>query len=236
MSKSTLLERSLCICWANQTFDLFADRAAYWREASSLIIADPHFGKAAAYRAAGVPVPEATTAANLERLSRLLQATAAGRLIILGDFLHARAGRIDATMNAIAQWREKYARIEIVLVRGNHDQHAGDPPREWNITCADEPLVEANLAFRHAPVDVQCESNVVQTPFSLAGHIHPCAVLRDLDGSSLRVAWIHVSHNQMILPAFGAFTGMHPIERGEGDRIFAAGPDSVVEMRTVVWK
>jgi hypothetical protein len=33
-----------------------------------------------------------------------------------------------------------------------------------------------------------------------------------------------------VLPAFGAFTGMHPIERAPGDRVFAVADDRVVEI------
>jgi hypothetical protein len=33
-----------------------------------------------------------------------------------------------------------------------------------------------------------------------------------------------------VLPSFGSFTGGHPIRLGAGDRVFAAGPDSVLDL------
>jgi len=33
-----------------------------------------------------------------------------------------------------------------------------------------------------------------------------------------------------VLPAFGSFTGMHPIRPAQGDRVFAVADDKVVEI------
>lgn len=70
---------------------LLADKAIWWPQQQALLIADIHIGKAAAYRALGQPVPQGTTAANLQRLDALLQRFACRQLIFLGDFLHAPA-------------------------------------------------------------------------------------------------------------------------------------------------
>ncbi len=52
---------------------LLADKAIYWPEQRALLVADIHFGKAAAYRRLGQPVPHGTTQANLQRLDALLE-------------------------------------------------------------------------------------------------------------------------------------------------------------------
>lgn len=229
----------LSIRWAGSSFDLHADRAIYWRKMKSLIIADPHFGKAAAFRANGVPVPHGTTQANLERLSNVLHSTNAERLIVLGDFLHAAAGRADQTMKTIANWRERHCGVNIVLVRGNHDENAGDPPPEWGFACVDQPLLEGEFAFCHDPCAQDGAPGTCDAPaklaqrFIFAGHVHPGAILRDVDGSSLRAACFHFSRRLALLPAFGAFTGMHPIQPQRGDRVFAVNEGSILEVKTV---
>lgn len=229
----------LSIKWAGQRFDLFSARAALWRRAGTLIIADAHFGKAAAFRHHGVPVPAGTTQADVNRLSHLIDQTRARRLIILGDFLHARVGRADSTMSILGAWRDRHAALEIVLVRGNHDQNAGDPPPQWNFTCVNEPLIEDKFAFFHDPAMTERgidEAGITCNPigrsyYSFAGHIHPCAILHDTDGSALRAACFYFGERQAILPAFGCFTGTHPIRPHRGERIFAIGPDdSVIEV------
>ena len=76
---------------------LLGERAVYWERARTLLVADPHFGKAAAFRAAGVLVPRGTTGETLSRLDAALDRTRAERIVFLGDFLHAREGRSAET-------------------------------------------------------------------------------------------------------------------------------------------
>ncbi|NUR18637.1 MAG: DEAD/DEAH box helicase, partial [Gemmatimonadaceae bacterium] len=47
---------------------LLPERAAYWPARTTLLVADAHFGKAATFRAAAIPVPAGTTDATLGRL------------------------------------------------------------------------------------------------------------------------------------------------------------------------
>ena len=89
-----------------------------------LIVADIHFGKAAAFRAQGVPVPRGTTTQNLNALDELINACEAQHVLFLGDFLHARASHASATLDALHGWRARHKLIRLTLVRGNHDAHA----------------------------------------------------------------------------------------------------------------
>ena len=52
-----------------QTLMLLPERAMFWRERQALLVADAHWGKAAAFRARGVPVPRGTTLEGLRRLT-----------------------------------------------------------------------------------------------------------------------------------------------------------------------
>ena len=115
-----------------------AERAAYWERTRTLLVADPHFGKAAAFRAAGVP----GAARHDDRIARsgstaALARTGATRIVFLGDFLHAREGREAETTRVVGEWRSRNAAVEMVLVRGNHDVRAGDPGPEIDIRCVD---------------------------------------------------------------------------------------------------
>ncbi len=112
---------------------LLPERAVFRERTATLLIADPHWGKAATFRASGIPVPRGTTLDGLARLDAMLQRTGARRIIFLGDYLHARQGRSPTTLQALAEWRARHLDIELVLVRGNHDRHAGDPPPELGL-------------------------------------------------------------------------------------------------------
>lgn len=65
------------------------DHTLYWPAADTLILADPHFGKAGVFRRQSLAVPAGTTRDDLARLTDAIEQTGCRRLLILGDFLHA---------------------------------------------------------------------------------------------------------------------------------------------------
>ena len=103
IDKAPLIEETgtLAIELAGERVLLLPEKALYWPREKMLIIADIHFGKAASFRALGVPVPGGTTAANLSALDMLLARHAVREILFLGDFLHAKAAQAEATMTAI---------------------------------------------------------------------------------------------------------------------------------------
>jgi DNA ligase-associated metallophosphoesterase len=204
---------------------LLAHKAVWWPAERTLLIADAHLGKAVSFRRLGVPVPEATTRGTLDAIDVLLAAHEAQRIVFLGDLLHSRHAHAPATLTTVAAWREQRPRLELVLVRGNHDDRAGDPPSSWGVHCVDEPHylpAAPRLALCHHPRPRPGDS-------VLAGHLHPCiSIGRGID--RLRLPCFHVGAGVVVLPAFGAFTGMHPIERMPGDRVFLVADNGVHEL------
>ena len=68
--------------------------------------------------------------------------------------------------------------------------------------------------------------------YVLAGHSHPCVHLgRGID--RLRLPCFHFGAAVGVLPAFGAFTGMHPIVREADDRVFAVADNALHELPTL---
>ena len=92
---------------------LLPERAIYWPAQSTLIVSDLHIGKAAAFRAAGVPVPEQTTAAMLDRLTNAVERTGAKTILCLGDLLHAPSGRTPAALEAVSTWRDQHRQLQL---------------------------------------------------------------------------------------------------------------------------
>lgn len=210
--------------WGGQELELLYERAAYWPSARTLFIADPHFGKAAAFRQLGVPVPAGTTDADLNRLDGLFTRTGAQRLIVLGDFLHARMLEPQRTLMLMGEWWSRKIGWETIVVRGNHDCRAGDPPASWGIRMEDEPFDCGGFMCCHQPQHVPGQ-------FVLAGHYHPAVMLEGPDRSSLRVPCFRFGERTAILPAFGRFTGAKAFRPRAGERVFVVGPDEVVEVR-----
>lgn len=211
--------------WGGESLTLLHERALWWPAEKTLFIADPHFGKAATFRFAGIPVPETSHDDDLKKLSFILTHTAAQRLVILGDFLHAKNGRSEELFAALHAWRERHSGIEMVLVEGNHDRHAGALPGELRITCVKGPWTLGPFHCRHEPQEA------VELPV-LAGHIHPAFRLSERIGGSIHSPCFHFAPRLAVLPAFGSFTGTHSIRPSQGDRVFLVGEDSVLEINT----
>jgi uncharacterized protein len=248
----------LTIDWAGHQWELLPEKALHWPARRTVIVADVHFGKAAAFRHLGVPVPHGTTAHDLARLGEIVQTTRCERMIILGDLLHARHGRAEDTMQSIGEWRRQHAALDITLVRGNHDLHAGDPPVDWMIACVDRLQID-RIHLQHALAEVipalggpgiqraaggattshrsrarrDWMPGLPRAGVTIAGHVHPCVRLRDVDGSSMRAACFVFSDCAALLPAFGSFTGTHAVQPREGDRVFAVGAGEVIEIEGV---
>jgi DNA ligase-associated metallophosphoesterase len=211
------------IKWAGETLHLLPERAVWWPRERTLFIADPHFGKAATFRRLGIPVPETTHEDDLERLTGLLVASDAQRLVILGDFFHARTGKNASTLATLTDWRQRQAAQEIVLVRGNHDRSSGNLPAEWKFSTVDGPWSLGPFQCHHEPQEVP-------DGFVLAGHLHPSFGWSRRNGSGLHAPCFHLTARVAVLPAFGSFTGTHAIEVEAADRVFLVGPEAVIEV------
>ena len=208
---------------AGELLLLLPEKAVFWPAHSMLIIADIHFGKAASFRALGVPVPRGTTTENLAGLDALIEQHGAHQVVFLGDFLHARAAHASSTQLAMLTWRNTRRDLRLTLVRGNHDKHAGDPAAVLGIELVDEPHEVGPFAFCHHP-------DLDTNGYALAGHVHPAWVLATRF-DSLRLPCFVVGNRRMILPSFGAFTGGHTVKREAGDAIFVTSGEAVHSVR-----
>ncbi|KRC03505.1 ligase-associated DNA damage response endonuclease PdeM [Duganella sp. Root198D2] len=191
---------------------LLPQKALYWPAARTLMVADIHFGKAASFRALGVPVPRGITSENLASLETLVTAYDTRRLVFLGDFLHSKAAQATATLQAMLDWRGRHRELELLLVRGNHDWHAGDPSTLLDVAVVEEPFACGPFALCHHP-DVAGEGYVI------AGHVHPVFHLRT-GRESLRLPCFLLGTTRTILPAFGAFTGGHSLIPQASDKVY----------------
>ena len=205
---------------AGETLWLMAQKAIYWPAQRCLLIADAHFGKAAAYRSLGQPVPQGTTASNLQVLEGLLATLECERLIFLGDFLHGPGSHVAATLTPLHAWRQRYPALRVTLIRGNHDQRAGDPPASLGFEVVDEPLLLGPFALCHEPEPLAGHH-------VLAGHVHPVYRLQGRGRQSLRLPCFQLGSEVSLLPAFGAFTGGYPITPAAGSRIYVLGEQRV---------
>lgn len=208
---------------AGDRLRLLPERAAWWQAGRTLLVADAHFGKAASFRAQGVPVPGGTTEETLARLDALVARCGAARVAFLGDFLHSRHGRVPGTFEALSAWRQRHAALELLLVRGNHDLRAGDPPESLGVRVESEPCPAGPWLLCHEP-------GPQVGGYVLAGHLHPAVRLTGRANESLRLPCFWFGADAAVLPAFGAFTGTAVVAPAPGDRVCVIADDRVLEL------
>lgn len=202
--------------------ELLPERALAWPEAGLVAVADPHWGKTESFQRHGIPVPTGVLEDDLARLSSVLLATGARRLLLLGDLVHSREGLTPALVRRLADWRRTHAAVEMVLLRGNHDLAAGPLPPAWELDVREDALDLGPFRFTHHPTP---------TPgrYVWAGHLHPQVRLSSR-GERLRLPCFHVGREVGVLPAFSAFTGGLDVVRRPGERVFALAGPSVIEV------
>ena len=193
-------QRELAVDVAATTLLCSWQRTLFWPEERTLFVADIHLGKAASFRAAGVPMPTGHSGHDLSRISALLTAYQAIRLVILGDMVHTQTSYTGALERNFEAFRVLHSGVEMILVRGNHDRHAGDAPLAWGLKIVCEPFVLGPFACCHEP------GRAGDSGFELAGHFHPAIRLQTArEGVTLPCFWRHTCG--IVLPAFGSLTG-----------------------------
>lgn len=209
------------LCGAGVT--LRPDGSLYWPARGTLVVADLHFGKADTFRAAALPVPGGA-AGTLARLAAALTDTGATRLVVLGDFWHARAGRTARLLTELAAWRAARPALAIDLVRGNHDR-AGAPPAGWAASWLAEPVVDPPFGFAHFP-------EPSPAGYVLAGHLHPGVTVAGRGREVFRLPCFWFGPAVGVLPAFGSFTGTSLITPAAGDTVAAVAGDQLILIPT----
>lgn len=206
---------------------------------SQLIVADVHLGKAASFRAQGVPVPDQVTEESLERLSGLIRVSGSSSLIVLGDLIHDRKA-LSGLLPIWELWREQHPRLELKLIVGNHDRKAGRSAIEKQLPglqVHEEKLLDQGLLMAHEAddlIDVQTPADApVNAPvLGLCGHEHPVVLIPDaLKAKHIRRPCFYLDHQQILhLPAFGSFTGGHLVSLAQCKRLFIDMVDAVKEL------
>ena len=204
-----------------QNLWLSAQRSVFWEEQKALIVSDLHFGKTGHFRKSGIAVPQSVYKEDLQRLVSLLHYFNPKKLIVVGDFFHSHA---NVELDWFQKWRNDFAALEIILVRGNHDILHDAWYKQTNITIIENELIINPFLFTHD----RCDDH--QNLYTFCGHLHPGIVLHGLGKQSLRLPCFYFAKNHCVLPAFSKFTGAVSVEPKQNDTVFAIVENKLVRM------
>ncbi|TRO67245.1 ligase-associated DNA damage response endonuclease PdeM [Christiangramia sabulilitoris] len=202
----------------DQDFVLHPFGAAYWPEQEVLLVADVHLGKVSHFRKHGSAVPLKAAAQNFIRLDELRKEFDPEHIVFMGDLFHSS---LNIEWNMFEEWVSSIDN-RVHLVAGNHDIISPTKYESLGIEIYSEIKV-AGFHLSHHPEPQEDHYNI-------CGHIHPGFKMRGDGRQLLKLSCFFRSSNQLILPAFGEFTGNYFIEPEEGDRIFAITGKEVIQV------
>lgn len=191
-----------------------------WHDQKTLILADLHLGKATHFRKNGIAVPAAIENENYARLSTLLLNNDITRVLILGDLFHSD---FNEQWNIFLFFIKKFPAISFDLVKGNHDILEEVKYTSENLKIYLKSYESEGFLFTHEPQ----EDKIL---YNICGHIHPGVKIKGSGKQVLRLPCFYFNQKSGILPAFGAFTGLHILNVSQNDEIYGIIENEVLKL------
>ena len=193
-------------------------KAIYWEDTSSLILSDVHVGKLNHFQKNGIAIPNDGSRNNLINIKSLVNEYDPDQVYILGDLFHSSYNQ---------EWDDwlvyfSKSNIKFALILGNHDQNDSK---------------KYGIATLHLLInslwDLFCLLTILKKKlikFNICGHVHPAVKLRGLGRQYMKLNCFYISDNQLILPAFGIFTGSHILKPNKTDHVICLTSDGLFEL------
>ena len=220
--------------WHGQTFWLHPHRLLFWEEEKILIGSDLHLGKIGHFRKSGIALPQGVYKEDLHRLFAAFQYFQPRQFLVVGDLFHSTANK---ELDWFIRWRNDFAALEIVLIRGNHDVLSETWYTDNGIqVCPD--CIYNGLRFIHDPMPAKKEKAIAKSADdhdpkllpTISGHVHPGIRFNGFARQSVQLPCFYFSQTQCILPAFSLFTGLFIVKPQHGDDVFVLLNDEVLKM------
>lgn len=215
-----IVKNSISYSIHDQELELLPERAIFWKNQSTLIIADLHLGKVSHFRKAGIPIPIEAAEDCLTRLEVLINSVATEKLLILGDLFHSE---MNKEWDDFVDLIYRNPQIEFQLVKGNHDILDSKHYQRIPLSLYEERYELGPFLFTHDAVKHE-------TLYNIHGHVHPAVRLFGKAKQTIRLQCFFFGPDQGILPAFGTFTGNHTLQQSVADRVFVIVGDKVMKL------
>jgi DNA ligase-associated metallophosphoesterase len=202
------------------TFEFLLEKALWIKELDTLLIADLHFGKAAHFRKSGIPIPEPIHDLDLIRLRRLHDDYHPAHTYFLGDLFHSDWNEQWTFLNHFLQG---IGGTKFHLVKGNHDVLSPAAYLQSTLTIHESPVEFGPFLLSHEPLGV-----VPDGKLNICGHIHPGIRLVGRARQSLILPCFFQSETQLLLPAFGNFTGLARVRPSAQDKVWAIADEKII--------
>lgn len=219
IQNKTLKSKFLQLKYGYQEFVMHPSGCLYWPSQNTLLVADVHFGKVEHFRKNGSALPGKVGLENFKKLNQVLDEFQPKELIFLGDLFHSAQNK-DWDRFTVWVGRQK---VKMTLIVGNHDIIPSYRFEDLGIKVVSE-LVDGDLFLTHHP-------EKREGFFNICGHLHPGYRLRGEGRQQLKLSCFYKKPYQLVLPAFGAFTGHFLIEPEADEDVFVVSEDLVLSIK-----
>jgi uncharacterized protein len=208
--------------WKQQNWIVNTARTLFWEEEAILVVSDLHIGKTGHFRKSGIHVPQQVFIEDLQKLFEAIHFFKPQKIIFTGDLFHSTANK---ELELFAKWRNDFASIPFVLVKGNHDILSNTQYQAMNILVEQNTLQIKNIVFAHGDKPLQALQNEAEG--YIVGHVHPVYALKGLGRQHLKFPCYCFTEDQLIMPAFSVFTGGAIIKQADNQVVYIISKDEV---------
>ena len=201
---------------------LLPEKALFWPDKKVMILSDLHLGKINHFRRSGIPVPPKANQKNIELMISLFQQWNPERVIFLGDLFHSH---YNPEWEVFGQVLNYFPAVSFELVKGNHDIMSEHQYLKHKLLVHDPVLVEGPFIFSHDELEV-----IPEGKYLISGHVHPGVIIKGKGRQRLRLPCFYFGKRKGLLPAFGEFTGIHPVIPLQEDKVFVVAEGKLIEM------
>lgn len=200
---------------------LLPEKAMWWPQNKALFVSDLHLGKIEHFRREGIPLPADAGSHTLDVFQLLVERYHPQRVYILGDLFHSHHNpSVEKTRTVL----QLFPQTEFILIEGNHDILASKTYDVLGIRVCSH-LEEGPWWMTHEPMDLEDNTRV-----NICGHIHPGVRIKGRGRQSLSLPCFYMTEKQLILPAFGYFTGKAIKKQNPSASIYAIADKEVIHI------
>jgi len=203
-------------------FLLLSEKAMYWPEKKMLILSDPHLGKITHFRKAGIAVPLEAKNENWRNLNDLIVSQAPRSVYFLGDLFHST---YNDEWQELEEFMSVFDNIEFHLVLGNHDILEEKVYQNSRLKVCEQSIQDQFIFTHHPLKEPQGEL------FNFCGHIHPSILLSGKGRQRIKLPCFYFYDQQLILPAFGVFTGTKNLELAKAQSIYGVAEGEILKIK-----
>jgi len=183
-----------------------------------LLISDVHLGKISHFRKFGAAVPQKAVQKNFDLMNEAVNYFNPKTIVFMGDLFHSS---LNKEWELFEKWTATI-KAKMILVVGNHDIISQIKYEELSIEVVPEIQTEGFLLTHHPEER--------EGFFNFCGHVHPAVRLNGIGKQSVRLRCFFKTESQLLLPAFGEFTGSHTMKRKQNCEAFALVGDAVLKV------